>query len=70
MEPIEPGPFKMERYLKRLNFRMYSLFNEQSIVDEGPQSFVFQTDGGRVQSARKWRKMDDYPCKFAGGRID
>lgn len=51
---------------KALNFRMYSLINEQSIVDEGPQSFVFQMNDCRVQSARKRKKLDDYPCKSAG----
>jgi len=53
--------------LKRaLNFRMYSLINTQSIVDEGPDSFVFQMNDCRVQSARKRKKLDDYPCKSAG----
>jgi len=51
---------------KALNFRMYSLINEQSFVDEGPQSFVFQMNDCRVQSARKRKKLDDYPCKSAG----
>ena len=51
---------------KALNFRMYSLINEQSVVDEGPQSFVFQMNDCRVQSARKRKKLDDYPCKSAG----
>jgi len=53
--------------LKRaLNFRMYSLINTQSIVDEGPKSFVFQMNDCRVQSARKRRNLADYPCKSAG----
>jgi hypothetical protein len=51
---------------KALNFRMYSLLNTQSIVDEGPKSFVFQMNECRVQSARVRKKMDDYPCKSAG----
>jgi len=49
-----------------LNFRMYSLINAQSIVDEGPQSFVFQMNDCRVQSARNRKGLDDYPCKSAG----
>jgi len=51
---------------KALNFRMYSVINGQSIVDEGPKSFVFQMNDCRVQSARKRRGLDDYPCKSAG----
>jgi len=44
---------ELEGLKKALNFRIYSLINEQSIVDEGPQSFVFLTNDYRVQSARK-----------------
>jgi hypothetical protein len=51
---------------KALNFRMYSLINTQSIVDEGPKSFVFQMNKCRVQTARAKKKLDDYPCKSAG----
>lgn len=51
---------------KALNFRMYSIINTQSIVDEGPESFVFQMNECRVQTARKSKKLDDYPCKSAG----
>jgi hypothetical protein len=51
---------------KALNFRMYSVINKQSFVDEGPESFVFQMNDCRVQSARKRKKLDDYPCKSAG----
>ena len=51
---------------KALHFRMYSFINTQSIVDEGPQSFVFQMNACRVQEARKRKGMPDYPCKSAG----
>lgn len=56
----------LEGLKKALNFRMYSLINTQSIVDESPQSFVFQMNDCRVQSARKRRNLADYPCKSAG----
>lgn len=56
----------LEGLKKALYFRMYSLINVQSVVDEGPQSFVFQMNDCRVQSARKRKKLDDYPCKSAG----
>lgn len=59
----QPG---LDGLKKALNFRMYSFINQQSIVDEGPQSFVFQMNDCRVQSARKKKKLDDYPCKSAG----
>jgi len=51
---------------KALGFRMYSFINKQSIVDEGPQSFVFQMNACRVQAARKRKGLPDYPCKSAG----
>jgi len=51
---------------KALNFRMYAFVNEQSIVDEGPESFVFQMNNCRVQAARKRKRLDDYPCKSGG----
>lgn len=56
----------LEGLKKALNFRMYAFINEQSVVDEGPKSFVFQMNDCRVQSARKRKKLDDYPCKSAG----
>ncbi len=51
---------------KALNFRMYSLINKQSIVDETSKSFVFKMNDCRVQSARKRKNLDDYPCKSGG----
>ena len=51
---------------KALNFRIYASINTQSIVDEGSDSFVFQMNECRVQSARKRKGLDDYPCKSAG----
>jgi len=53
--------------LKRaLRFRMYASVNVQSVIDEGPDSIVFRMNDCRVQSARKRRGLDDYPCKSAG----
>ncbi len=51
---------------KALGFRMYSLINTQSIVDETEKSFVFQMNECRVQVARKRKNLDDYPCKSGG----
>jgi len=56
----------LEGLKKALQFRLYAQVNVQSIVDESPTSFVFQMNDCRVQSARKRRGLDDYPCKSAG----
>ena len=59
----------LEGLKKALNFRMYASINEQSIEDEGENSFVFQMNDCRVQAARKRKNLDDYPCK-SGGLIE
>lgn len=61
--PENPG---LEGLKKALGFRLYANINKQSLVDEGPNSFVFQMNDCRVQSARKSKGLDDYPCKSAG----
>ena len=59
----QPGTAGLKKALK---FRMYASINVQSIIEEGPDSLVFQMNDCRVQSARKRRGLDDYPCKSAG----
>jgi len=49
-----------------LQHRLYASINTQEIVDETPHSFVFRMTDCRVQSARKRKGMNDYPCKSAG----
>ena len=49
-----------------LGYRLYARINEQSIIDEGPNAIIFQMNDCRVQSARKRKGLDDYPCKSAG----
>jgi hypothetical protein len=61
--PEHPG---LDGLKKALGFRVYANINVQSIVDEGPASFVFQMNDCRVQSARKRKGLDDYPCKSGG----
>jgi hypothetical protein len=56
----------LEGLKKALQMRLYAQINVQSIVDETPTSIVFQMNDCRVQSARKRKNMDDYPCKSAG----
>lgn len=53
--------------LKRaLAFRLYGTINEQSIVQTEQDSFIYQMNDCRVQSARKRKGLADYPCKSAG----
>ncbi len=59
----------LEGLKRALNFRLYSCINTQSIIDEEPDSFVFQMNECRVQSARKLKGLDDYPCK-SGGMVE
>lgn len=59
----------LEGLKRALNFRLYANINTQSIIDENPDSFVFQMNECRVQSARKRKGLDDYPCK-SGGLIE
>lgn len=61
--PEQPG---IEGLKKALQMRMYAQINVQSIIDESPDSILFQMNDCRVQSARKSKGMDDYPCKSAG----
>ncbi len=56
----------LEGLKRALGFRVYGSINTQSIVEEEPNSFVFQMNNCRVQAARKRRGLDDYPCKSAG----
>ena len=56
----------LEGLKQALGFRIYESINEQSIVDEQENSFVFQMNNCRVQAARKRRGLADYPCKSAG----
>lgn len=51
---------------KALQFRIYARINVQSIIEESSDSIIFQMNDCRVQSARKRRGLEDYPCKSAG----
>lgn len=54
---------------KALKFRLYARVNAQSLIDESPDSLVLQMNDCRVQSARKRKGLDDYPCK-SGGTVE
>jgi hypothetical protein len=61
--PAQPG---LEGLQTALQFRLYSRINRQSVISEGPGSFIFQMNDCRVQSARKRKGLDDYACKSVG----
>lgn len=49
-----------------LKHRLYSRINLQDIVEETPTSFVFRMVDCRVQSTRRRKGLEEYPCKSAG----
>ena len=51
---------------KALGFRLYARLNQQAIIDEQSDSFVFQMQECRVQLARKRSGLADFPCKSVG----
>ena len=51
---------------KALGFRLYSRLNIQSFINETENSFEFQMNDCRVQSARKRHGLPDFPCKSVG----
>jgi len=61
-----PEKAGIEGLKKALQMRMYAQINVQSIIEESPDSILFQMNDCRVQSARKKKGMEDYPCKSAG----
>ncbi|MGE5258908.1 MAG: DUF6125 family protein [Hyphomicrobiales bacterium] len=61
--PERPGLAGLKQ---ALGFRIYAQINTQSIIEEGPGSLVYRMNECRVQSARKRKGLDDYPCKSAG----
>jgi len=61
--PERPG---LEGLKKALGFRVYANINVQSVIQDGPDSFIFQMIDCRVQSARKRKGLIDYPCKSGG----
>lgn len=56
----------LEGLKKALQYRLYATINQQEIVEETENSFVFRMVDCRVQSARKKKGLEDYPCKSAG----
>ncbi|MDZ7742635.1 MAG: DUF6125 family protein [Bacteroidota bacterium] len=61
--PENPG---LQGLKQALNHRLYAYINEQSFEEESENSLVFRMNDCRVQSARKRKGLDDYPCKSGG----
>lgn len=62
---IPPGS-GLEGLKKALGYRLYAHLNIQEITEETPDSFVFQMNDCRVQSARHRDGRPDFPCKLVG----
>jgi uncharacterized protein DUF6125 len=56
----------LEGLKKALGFRLYAFLNVQDIRNETENSFEFMMVDCRVQSARKRKGMDLFPCKSVG----
>ncbi|MCX6237764.1 MAG: DUF6125 family protein [Bacteroidia bacterium] len=59
-------PCGLEGLKQALQYRLYAFINKQSFADETHSSFIFKMNDCRVQSARKRKGLDDYPCKSGG----
>lgn len=59
----------LEQLETALSHRLYARINVQEIVDIQEDSFVFRMKQCRVQSARKRKGLEDYPCK-SGGMVE
>ncbi len=56
----------LEALKKALGFRLYAVLNKQKIRNESDSSFEFYMVDCRVQSARRRKNMDLFPCKSVG----
>lgn len=56
----------LEALKKALQYRLYAFINEQEIRNETEDSFEFVMVDCRVQSARKRKGLDFFPCKSVG----
>ncbi len=51
---------------KALQFRLYARINEQSLVEIDQNTLRLEMNDCRVQSARKRKGLEDFPCKSVG----
>jgi hypothetical protein len=62
---IEPGGGLLA-LKEALAFRLYAFVNEQVIEQPDENTLIFRMVDCRVQSARKRKQMDEFPCKAVG----
>jgi hypothetical protein len=51
---------------KALGYRLYATVNEQRVERPSPDKLLFTMVKCRVQSARRRKGLDDFPCKSVG----
>ena len=51
---------------KALQYRLYARINEQSLIEIDDKTLRFEMNDCRVQSARKRKGLNDFPCKPVG----
>jgi hypothetical protein len=62
---IEPGG-GIPALKLALQYRLYARINVQSLIDVDEKNLRFEMNDCRVQSARKRKGLDDFPCKPVG----
>jgi hypothetical protein len=62
---IEPGG-GIDALKQALQFRLYARINDQSLIHQDEKTLRFEMNDCRVQSARKRKGLDDFPCKPVG----
>lgn len=56
----------LEALAQALQYRLYAQVNEQEIIPVNGKKLLFKMKECRVQSARKRKNLDDFPCKPVG----
>jgi hypothetical protein len=62
---IEPGG-GLQALKRALALRLYAFVNKQEIEQPNENTLIFRMVDCRVQSARKRKQMDEFPCKAVG----
>ena len=62
---LEPGG-GLPALKRALQYRLYSLVNDQEIIEQDENSFIFRMKDCRVQAARKRKDLPDFPCRPVG----
>ncbi len=62
---IEPGG-GLPALKEALQYRLYSFVNRQEIIEQDERTLVFRMLDCRVQSARRRKKMPEFPCRPVG----